>query len=99
MKVVPYDSAVPVSALRNIAVGLLHRVEMNTSGSDWASVVQALHLSQFEFLRMGYPQAFLVDSLQKALPSLIKRNPRWLIASAVFSFMVGCKWRPWHSLR
>lgn len=99
MKVVPFDSAVPVSALRNNAIGLLHRVEMNTSGSDWAGVMCALHLSQLEFLRMGYPQAFLVDSLQKALPSLMKRNPRWLATSAVFSFIVGCKWRPWHSLR
>lgn len=99
MKVVPFDSAVPVSALRNIAVGLLHRVEMNTSGSDWLPIVQALHLSQLEFTRMGYPTAFLVDSLHKALPSLLKRNPRWLLSSAVFSFAVGCQWRPWHSLR
>jgi hypothetical protein len=99
MKVVPFDSAVPVSALRNIVVGLLHRVEMNTSGNEWHPVVQALHLSQLEFVRMGYPKAFLVDCLHKALPSLLKRNSRWLLASAVFSFAVGCQWRPWHSLR
>jgi predicted alpha/beta hydrolase len=99
MKVVPFDSAVPVSALRNIAVGLLHRVEMNTSGNDWAAVVKALHLSQLEFLRMGYPKSFLVQSLSKALPGLLNRNSRWFMASAVFSLAVGCKWRPWHSLR
>jgi hypothetical protein len=99
MKVVPADSAVPVSTLRNIVVGLLHRVEMNTSGSDWTAVVKTLHLSQLEFLRMGYPNSFLVKCLSKAFPGLLGRNPRWFMASAVFSVAVGCKWRPWHSLR
>lgn len=98
MKVVPFSSAVPMSTLRNNAVGLLHRLEMNTSDCDWFSVVQALHLSHREHVRMGYPVSFLVKCLAKALPGLVQLNPRWLLVSTVFSMVVGSSWRPWHSM-
>jgi hypothetical protein len=82
IKVVPADSAVPVSTLCNNAVGLLHRGNMNTSGSDWAAVVKTLQLvmSQLEFLRMGYPNSFLVQCLStrydagRFLASLVKQS-------------------------
>jgi hypothetical protein len=99
MKVVPFSSAVPMSALSNNAIGLLHRLEMNTSDGDWLSVVQALLLSQYEYVRMGYPVSFLVKCLAKALPGLLQLNPRWLLVSLVFSMVIGSNWRPWHSLR
>ena len=34
-KVIPYDSAVPLRTLSNSVVGLLHRLEINTSPGDW----------------------------------------------------------------
>lgn len=73
---VPYSSAVPLPTLRNNVVGLLHRLEMDTSDCDWLTVVRALHVSHCEFRHMGYPQPFLLQCLAKALPSLLRLNPR-----------------------
>jgi hypothetical protein len=79
-----------------------HRADVQdaaTSDCDWLTVVRAVHVSHCEFRRLGYPQPFLVQCLAKALPGLLRLNPRWCLVSAVFSKTVGCRWRPWNSLR
>lgn len=97
-KIVPYTTAAPPSVLCNNAVGLLHRIEMNTSSGDWLTVVQTLLQSKHEFSFMGYPPLFLLKCLKRALPSLLAKDHRWALASAVFSYCVGARWRPWMSV-
>jgi hypothetical protein len=88
-----------VTVPENSISGLLHRLEMKTFDGDWLGVVQALLLSQYEYVRMGYPVTFLVKCLAKALPGLLQLSPRWMLVSLKFSMVVGSNWRPWHSLR
>lgn len=99
MKVVPYATAVPASVLANTVVGMLHRIEMNTSAGDWHSVLSALLASEAEHAYLGYPAFFLLKCLKRALPSLLKKDTRWLLVAATFSYCVGARWRPWHSLK
>ena len=99
MKVVPYTTAVPVPVLVNTAVGMLHRIEMNTSAGDWQGVLGALLASDVEYMHLGYPAFFLLRCLKRALPSLLQKDTRWILVAATFSYCVGARWRPWHSLR
>lgn len=99
MKVVPYSSAVPLSSLCTNVVGLLHRLEMNTSKGDWLSILRALQQSKYELTHLGFPDMFLLRCLKRALPSLVKKDNRWVQVAACFAFCVNSRWRPWHSLR
>lgn len=97
-KVVPYATAVPAAMLVNTAVGMLHRIEMNTSAGDWRSVLSALMASEVEYTHLGYPKFFLLKCLKRALPSLSKKDVRWLTVATVFSYCLGAQWRPWLSV-
>lgn len=57
-----------MSQLQNKAVGLLHRVEINTSEADWQQVLLALLVSNAEDTRLGYPPLFLLKCLNKRVP-------------------------------
>jgi hypothetical protein len=96
-KVIPYDSVVPLSTKRSAVIGLLHRLEMNTSPGDWLSIVECLLNYQYEHVSLGYPRLFLLQCIQRAVPSLLVKDPRWGLAAAAFSKSIGQNWRPWHS--
>jgi len=96
-KVVPYQSAVPVRVKQNAVVGMLHRLEMNTSRGDWSSVAECLLLYQHEYLHLGYPKLFIMRCLKRVLPSLMAKDARWVLVAAAFSRCIGHSWRPWHN--
>ena len=93
------DSAVPLRILSNSVVGLLHRLEMNTSPGDWYSIVKCLLGYQYEHVSMGYPRLFLLRCLQRAVAALVKKDYRWGLAAAVLSKCIGHAWRPWQSMQ